>query len=127
MATPRVRRPEGWVVAIGGATVVALVLRLWGIGHQSFWYDESLTVDEMHMRFLRMLSTVRLTEVTPPLYFASAWMWTRLAGFGEAGVRSLSALAGTLTVPAVAPCAPPPAGRRAAGVAGAPVGVEPPL
>jgi hypothetical protein len=125
MATTRVRRPEGWVVAIGGATVVALVLRLWGIGHQSFWYDESLTVDEMHMRFLRMLSTVRLTEVTPPLYFASAWMWTRLAGFGEAGVRSLSALAGTLTVPAVAACAATLAGRRAAVIAAALVAVNP--
>jgi mannosyltransferase len=125
MLTTRVRRPEAWVVAIGAATVAALVLRLWGIGHQSFWYDESLTVDEMHMRFLRMLSTVRLTEVTPPLYFAWAWIWTKLAGPGEAGLRSLSALAGALTVPAVAACAATLAGRRAAVIAAALVAANP--
>jgi mannosyltransferase len=125
MDSAGIRRPEAWVVAIGAATVAALVLRLWHIGHQSFWYDESLTADEMHMRFRRMLSTVRLTEVTPPLYFVSAWMWTKVLGSGEAGLRSLSAVAGTLTVPAAAACAATLAGRRAAVIAAALVAVNP--
>jgi mannosyltransferase len=125
MASRAVRRPERWVVAIGAATLVALTLRLWHVGHQSFWYDESLTVDEMHMRFRRMLSTVRLTEVTPPLYFVSAWMWTKVLGTGEAGLRSLSAVAGTLTVPTAAACAATLAGRRAAVIAAALVAVNP--
>jgi mannosyltransferase len=120
-----VRRPQAWLIAIGAATVVALVLRLWGISHQSFWYDESLTVDEMHMRFTRMLTEVRLHEVTPPLYFASAWFWTKLFGTSEAGLRSLSVIAGVLTVPAAAACAATLAGRRAAVITAALVAVHP--
>jgi hypothetical protein len=125
MSSTRVRRPEAWVLAIGAATVVALVLRFWGLGHQSFWYDESLTVDEMHMPFRSMLTEVRLHEVTPPLYFASAWFWAKLFGTGEAGLRSLSAIAGVLTVPAAAACAATLAGRRAAVIAAALVAVHP--
>jgi 4-amino-4-deoxy-L-arabinose transferase-like glycosyltransferase len=123
----RVRRAasQPWLLAILAATGVALALRLWGIAHQSYWYDESLTVDEMRMRFLRMLSSVRQTEVTPPLYFVGAWTWSHIFGTGEAGLRSFSAVAGALTVPAVAACALTLAGRRAAVVAAALTAVNP--
>ena len=46
-----------------------------------------------------MLSTIARTESTPPLYYALAWLWAKLFGHGEAGLRSLSAVVGTLTVP----------------------------
>jgi mannosyltransferase len=48
-----------------------------------------------------MLAVVGQTQATPPLYFVVAWVWARLFGFGEAGLRSLSALAGVATVPVV--------------------------
>ena len=35
----------------------------------------------------------------PPLYYVLAWLWSRPFGLSEAGLRSFSALAGTLTVP----------------------------
>jgi mannosyltransferase len=77
----------------------AAALRFTRIGHQSFWLDESYTVDLAQRPFGDMLSGVASDESTPPLYYALAWLWERLFGHGEAGLRSLSALVGTLTVP----------------------------
>jgi hypothetical protein len=116
---------DPWLLAIAGITALALALRLVDIGHQSFWYDESLTVQEVRLRFLRMLSNVRDHEVTPPLYFISAWTWAKLFGSGAAALRSLSAFAGALTVPAAAACAATLAGRRAALVTAALVAANP--
>ena len=46
-----------------------------------------------------MLRALPGAESTPPLYYLLAWLWSRAAGVDEAGLRSLSALAGTLTIP----------------------------
>ena len=84
---------------VAGLTVAAAALRLVGIGHQSFWYDESFTVVLVHHSLDRMLGLVPQTELTPPLYYCLAWVWARVFGYGEGGLRSLSALAGVATVP----------------------------
>jgi mannosyltransferase len=81
------------VIALGAA------LRFTRIGHQSFWLDESFTVDLVQRPFGDMLSGVASTESTPPLYYVLAWLWEKVFGHGEAGLRSLSALFGTLAVP----------------------------
>ncbi len=46
-----------------------------------------------------MLSHLSSSESAPPLYYVLAWAWTKLFGTGPLGFRTLSALAGTLTVP----------------------------
>jgi hypothetical protein len=46
-----------------------------------------------------MIGLIPKSESTPPLYYCIAWVWVRIFGDTEAGLRSLSALAGTLTVP----------------------------
>jgi hypothetical protein len=80
-------------------TVLAAVLRFWRIGHQGFWFDEANTALDVHFSAGKMLGLIPQTESTPPLYFCLAWVWARIFGFGEAGLRSLSAVAGVLTVP----------------------------
>ncbi|MBN9624587.1 MAG: glycosyltransferase family 39 protein, partial [Actinobacteria bacterium] len=42
---------------------------------------------------------MKSSESNPPLYYVLAWGWARLFGRDEWGIRSLSALVGTLTVP----------------------------
>jgi mannosyltransferase len=47
----------------------------------------------------KMLGLLRHSESTPPLYYCAAWVWARVFGFGQAGLRSLSAVAGVATIP----------------------------
>ena len=99
-------------------TAIGAVLRFATITSQSFWVDEATTVHEVGLSFGQMLHELHINETTPPLYFALAWVWTRVFGAGELGIRSLSAVCGILVIPVVYLC-----GRelvsRAAGVVAA--------
>jgi mannosyltransferase len=79
--------------------VLAAFLRFWRLRHQGFWFDEGNTSQEVHYTPGQMLSLLKHYESTPPLYYAVAWVWARIFGFGEAGLRSLSAVCGVLVVP----------------------------
>jgi 4-amino-4-deoxy-L-arabinose transferase-like glycosyltransferase len=115
-AAPGPIGPEVWLVAT--LTAVGAVLRFATITSQSFWVDEATTYHEVGLSFGQMLHALRLNETTPPLYFAVAWVWTRVFGAGELGLRSLSAVCGIVVIPVVYLC-----GRelvsRAAGVVAA--------
>ena len=76
-----------------------MVLRIATLGEQSFWYDEGQTVQLMHMSFGRMLRGVDTNQATPQVYYILAWVWSRLVGYGEFGMRFFPAVAGVLTVP----------------------------
>ena len=95
----RLRRPAippWWAVA--ALTVVAALLRFLTLDVQSFWYDEIITARFVRHELFAMLE--RLPDrAHPPLYYLLAWPWSRLFGTGEVGLRSLSALLGTATVP----------------------------
>jgi hypothetical protein len=93
--------PKRTALIVAALTIAAALLRFWGLGHQSFWYDEGLTVMEMHHSFGRMLGYLPLVESNPPLYASLAWAWVRIFSFSESGVRSLSAVAGVAVVPAM--------------------------
>jgi mannosyltransferase len=94
--------PEIWLVI--ALTAVAALLRFATITGQSFWVDEATTVHEVGLSFGQMLHELRINETTPPLYFGVAWVWTRVFGAGELGIRSLSAVAGTVLIPVVFLC-----------------------
>jgi uncharacterized membrane protein len=68
---------------------------------RSFWRDEAVTVLLMRLDFLAMLRAIPGSEGAPPFYHVVAWLWCRLFGTGEAGVRALSALIGTVTIPVI--------------------------
>jgi uncharacterized membrane protein len=85
--------------AIVGLVSLAAGLRFARLAHQGFWFDEGNTVLLVHFSPGKMLGLLPKTESTPPLYFCLAWIWARIFGFGEAGLRSLSTVAGVLTVP----------------------------
>jgi mannosyltransferase len=86
-------------VAIVALTAVAAALRLYGIGHQSLWFDEAYTAMLVKLPLGRMLSTIPKTESTPYLYYLLSWVWTHIFGRGAADLRALSALFGTAVVP----------------------------
>ncbi len=97
-------------LALGAIVLLAAVLRFATLRTQSIWFDEAATWDLVRRPFGEMLRRIPDGESNPPLFYALEWCWTRVFGDGEAGLRSLSALAGLLTVPVAYAIA-----RRAAG------------
>jgi mannosyltransferase len=89
----------GAVVAVAALTVLGAALRFARLGAQGFWFDEGNTALLVHLSPGRMLGLIPRSESTPPLYYCAAWMWARVFGFTEAGLRSLSAVAGVVTIP----------------------------
>ena len=98
---------------------LAAVLRFYRLGHQGFWFDEANTALLVHFSPGHMLGLIPQSESTPPLYYCIAWVWARIFGFGEAGLRSLSAAAGVCVVPVVYAAAGELFSRRAALMAAA--------
>jgi 4-amino-4-deoxy-L-arabinose transferase-like glycosyltransferase len=93
-----IARPELWLV--GALTVAGAALRFATLDLQSFWHDEAVTVGRvLDPSLLKTLDHVPGSEATPPLYYVLAWAWTKVFGSGEVGIRSLSAVFGTATIP----------------------------
>jgi mannosyltransferase len=84
---------------LGAITALGAALRFSTLGLQSFWYDESFTAWLVHASPSKMLAAISSHETTPPTYYLLLWGWARLFSDTEIGLRSLPALAGTLTVP----------------------------
>jgi len=72
-----------------------------------------------------MLHAIPHSEATPYLYYVVAWPWTHVFGSGEVGIRSLSALAGTVTVVAAYGAGAALLSRRIGLIAAALVAVNP--
>ena len=105
---------------LAGAT-----LRFATLDGQSFWLDEAYTVRLLDQPLGDMIADLPDQESAPPLYYLLAWPWGQVLGFGEAGLRSLSALLGTLIIPVAYLAGGRLAGRGAGVVAAALVAVHP--
>ena len=110
---------------LGGLIVLAALLRFYRLGHQGFWFDEGNTALDVRFTPGEMLTLLKHEESTPPLYYGIAWVWSRVFGDTELGLRSLSALVGVLTVPAVYGAALKLVSRRAGLIAAALVAFNP--
>jgi mannosyltransferase len=86
-------------LAVAGLTGLGAALRFYGLGRQGFWFDEANTALLVRFSPGKMLGLIPQSESTPPLYYFLAWVWSRVFGHEEAGLRSLSALAGVLVIP----------------------------
>src|SRR3954447_20552431 len=116
--------PAGWALLgiVGGAAA----LRFSTLGVQSFWHDEAVTVGRvLHPGLGATLREIPSSEATPPLYYVLAWLWSKLFGTSEAGIRSLSALFGTATVPVAYAIGARLVSRRAGVLAAMAVAVSP--
>lgn len=118
-------RSRATIAPIVALVAVGAALRFPTLDRQSFWLDELVTVDLLDRRLGDALAEIPRTEATPFLYYVVAWAWGSLFGLGEVGLRSLSALAGTATIPVAYGAGAVLVSRRAGLVAGALVAVNP--
>jgi uncharacterized membrane protein len=77
--------------------VLAVALRLFRIGVNSLWFDESFSWIVARQPAWAIL-TQQLTPIMPPLYHFMLSFWMRL-GESEAVLRSFSAIWGVITIP----------------------------
>ena len=77
-------------------------VRLYGLTYHSLWLDETVSVYLASFPPLEILRQgMFLQEPNPPLYHLLLHFWMRVFGSGEAAVRTLSALLGTLYLPPI--------------------------
>jgi mannosyltransferase len=107
------------LVAVAALTVLGALLRVYRLGHQGFWFDEGNTALLVHFSPGKMLGLIPESESTPPLYYCVAWLWARVFGYGEVGLRSLSAVCGVLLIPVLYGAGARLVSRRAGVIAAA--------
>jgi mannosyltransferase len=113
-------------LALVGITALAAVLRFSTLNVQSFDHDEAVTaILVLHASLGATLGAVAHLERNPPLYYVLAWGWSKGFGNGQDDLRLLSAIFGTLTVPAAFLAARELASRRAGLIAAALVALDP--
>jgi hypothetical protein len=89
------------LIGLAALTVLAAAVRFYRLGHQGFWYDEAVSALLVHFPLGKMFGLLPRSESTPPLYYCIAWVWVRVFGDAETGLRSLSAVVGVAVVPAI--------------------------
>lgn len=89
---------RGFWVAVIAATLLAALLRGWGLEHQAIWEDEGYTMLLARRPIPEIIEGAR-QDVHPPGYYILLRGWTRLFGTSVSAHRALSALAGVLCVP----------------------------
>jgi mannosyltransferase len=113
--------------ALAAIVAVGALIRFGTLGVQHFWLDEAVTAGLLRLDPDDMIGTIWTTESTPPLYYLVARGWAAVFGTGEVGLRALSALLGTLTIPVVYAIGATLASRRAGLVAAGLAAVSPAL
>ncbi len=126
--SPNTPRAQWFLWGVIGLTALAAAVRFSTLGLQSYRHDEAVTAGRVLLAGLSpTMHQVWAGESTPPLYYFVAWLWSHPFGVGEVGLRSLSALFGTATVPVAYLVGRELIGRRAGLVTAAIVAVNPML
>ncbi|MBS1860963.1 MAG: glycosyltransferase family 39 protein [Actinobacteria bacterium] len=126
LIVPQAGKIRWFLWSVVGLTVLAAAVRFPTLGLQSYRHDEAVTAGRILGGGLGgAMHSVWAGESTPPLYYALAWFWSQLFGVHEFGLRSLSALFGTATVPFACLVGRELLGRRTGIALGALVAVNP--
>jgi mannosyltransferase len=81
--------------------VLGASLRFYDLAGESLWMDEAFTWLWAHQGHQDLWGAAGRWETNPPLYYSVEKVWSGLFGDSEAGLRSFSAVVGTLTIPVV--------------------------
>jgi 4-amino-4-deoxy-L-arabinose transferase-like glycosyltransferase len=93
----RITWPINWPLA--GLTLLALALRLFRLDFRSIWLDEAYSLKLASATLAGIIHGATM-DIHPPLFHLILGGWIRIFGTSEFALRSLSALAGCLLVPA---------------------------
>ncbi|MDE2197807.1 MAG: glycosyltransferase family 39 protein [Rhodospirillales bacterium] len=92
-ARARTRPRVGPATLLGAIMLLGAALRLYHIGHDSYWRNELFTLFWIRNPLAFLLGHGLFVETNPPLHFVLLKLWAGLFGPSEVATRSLSALA----------------------------------
>ena len=93
--------PAGlWIVLLGGVTLIGAFLRFHVIGQKNIWVDEGVSIALARLDWYNFLRILWRHEANMTLYYLLLRAWLPF-GSSEAYIRTLSALFGLATIPAV--------------------------
>ena len=83
-----------FTILLGLPVIVGLIGAFIGLGHSSFWYDELFTayVVKSDHNAAHVFSRI-LTDLHPPVYYFSTYLYSLVIGDSDAALRSYSAVA----------------------------------
>ena len=90
------------LLAVAGITLFAALLRFPLLAAEDLWFDEVFSVVLSSQDLGELIRRALADQTNPPGFYLVLWGWIRLGGVDTAWLRALPALAGTLTVPAIA-------------------------
>ena len=96
------KRSLNWQVTpirlAAGLTLLALALRLTNLGGRALWLDEAFSQWFSDRSYHYLWTVLPTYEAHPPFFYTVLKTWRSVVGDSHFAMRSLSALAGTLTV-----------------------------
>ena len=84
------------IITLG--VLAAIVVRWFGLGRQSLWWDEGYTVFISQFPLKQIWRGVA-ADTSPPLYYFLLHGWVRLFGISEISLRGMSAFLEMLSIP----------------------------
>lgn len=87
---------QWWFITSGGILLLALILRLWGLGAESAWIDEAYSIALAKHSVLEILQGTA-TDQHPPFYYLLLHYWL-LFGSSVAYARALSLIVGMIHI-----------------------------
>ena len=87
--------------ALGGIVLFGAFLRVYGLGAESPWWDEIVTLEALDAPGLSAFLREERASDPPmtPVYFTVAWCWSRLGGGSVLWMRLLSVALGLACIP----------------------------
>ena len=119
------KRPPPALLAIVSILAVAAAVRILGIGHDSLWGDEALSVLIAKKPLAEVIPRVIDWEQIPPVHHVILHFWIKVFGDSETSVRVPSLLAGVAAVCVAYVLVGQLAGRRVALIAALLLAVSP--
>lgn len=90
------------IAALCLITLLGLALRLYALTSHGIWFDEGYHIELVKLPSVAsMLDAILSNPPSDPLYALLLRLWVSLFGHGDAVVRSLSAVLGASTLPAI--------------------------
>ncbi len=93
----RERIPPWLIAAMVALIVVASLSRLWRLGLQPYWVDETWSLGAASLALPDSLHTIK-TEIHPPTFQLLLWGWIRIGGVEPEWTRLLGAVCGVAGV-----------------------------